>query len=126
MESTNVAPGFEQNTRPQSQQQREESTSSSNPCILPETLEQKQEQRRQARSEVYRHPEGKVAQPHRCNDRLEDVIQALFEGSPRKNLPGPARLFYQCLQSNPGEEPSDPFFYLKIDPPGAGKTETPK
>lgn len=113
MESRNVAPGFEQTTKPQ----REES---SEPRIRLEIPEQ------QTQHKISDHPEGKVARPHRCNDRLEDLIQALFEGDPRRNLPGPAKLFYQCLQSNPGEEPSDPFFFLKIDPPGAVKTEPSK
>jgi hypothetical protein len=38
---------------------------------------------------VYRQQQGEVlyltksrARPHRCNNRLEDVIQALFEGNP--------------------------------------------
>ncbi|KAL3693007.1 hypothetical protein R1sor_006658 [Riccia sorocarpa] len=69
---------------------------------------------------IYEHPEGKVAHPHRCNDRLEDLIQALFEGDPRKNLPGPWRLFWQCIHSNPGEEPTEPFYFLKVDPTKGG------
>lgn len=30
------------------------------------------------------------------------VFQALFEGDPRKNLPGPAKLFWRCYKSKPG------------------------
>ncbi|XP_073389863.1 uncharacterized protein [Physcomitrium patens] len=56
--------------------------------------------------------------PHRCNDRLEDFVQALFEGDPRKNLPGPAILFWRCYKSKPGEEPTEPFFFLEEDKNG--------
>ncbi|BBN06582.1 hypothetical protein Mp_3g22380 [Marchantia polymorpha subsp. ruderalis] len=97
---------------------------------LEQTLRQDQEQpedRRLAEArlgrQIYKHPEGKVARPHRCNDRLEDLIQALFEGDPRKNLPGPWRLLWQCIRSNPGEEPTEPFSFLKIDPPGKGDSK---
>ncbi|URE41261.1 hypothetical protein MUK42_16199 [Musa troglodytarum] len=49
-------------------------------------------------------PEGDTRQPvaHRCNDRAEDVIQALFEGNPFKTVPGPFKLFWQCMRSKPG------------------------
>ncbi|KAJ8490648.1 hypothetical protein OPV22_012369 [Ensete ventricosum] len=60
---------------------------------------------------------------HRCNDRAEDVIQALFEGNPFKTVPGPFKLFWQCMRSKPGEEPTEPFYYLQLDPP---KKEEPK
>jgi len=62
--------------------------------------------------------EDRGPRPHRCNDRLEDFVQALFEGDPRKNLPGPAKLFWRCYKSKPGEEPKDPFFYLEEDANG--------
>ncbi|XP_010244905.1 PREDICTED: uncharacterized protein LOC104588601 isoform X1 [Nelumbo nucifera] len=87
-------------------------------------------------------PEGDNRQPqaHRCNDRVEDVIQACFEGNPFKTVPGPFKLFWQCMRSKPGtwlwgrrlvedvwwmdskcwrirEEPTDPFYYLQLDPP---------
>ncbi|KAH7842928.1 hypothetical protein Vadar_010799 [Vaccinium darrowii] len=55
--------------------------------------------------------------PHRCNDRVEDVIQACFEGNPFKTVPGPFKLFWQCMRSRPGEEPTEPFYYLQLDPP---------
>ncbi|XP_058210651.1 uncharacterized protein LOC131323049 isoform X1 [Rhododendron vialii] len=68
--------------------------------------------------------------PHRCNDRVEDVIQACFEGNPFKTVPGPFKLFWQCMRSKPGyssssvvfsfiqmEEPTEPFRYLQLDPP---------
>ncbi|KNA21945.1 hypothetical protein SOVF_038150 [Spinacia oleracea] len=55
--------------------------------------------------------------PHRCNDRVEDVIQACFEGNPFKTVPGPFKLFYRCMRAKPGEEPTEPFYYLQLDPP---------
>ncbi|KAG4385975.1 hypothetical protein AAZX31_12G183700 [Glycine max] len=60
------------------------------------------------------HPEPKA---HRCNDRVEDVIQACFEGNPFKTVPGPFKLFWQCMRSKPGEEPTEPFTYLDLEPP---------
>ncbi|KAH9603042.1 hypothetical protein KSS87_019931 [Heliosperma pusillum] len=60
------------------------------------------------------HPEPK---PHRCNDRAEDIIQACFEGNPIKTIPGPFKLFWRCMRSKPGEEPTEPFYYLELDPP---------
>lgn len=62
--------------------------------------------------------EDRGPRPHRCNDRLEDFVQALFEGDLRKNLPGPAKLFWRCYLSKPGEEPNDPFFFLEEDANG--------
>ncbi|CAN6193463.1 unnamed protein product [Urochloa humidicola] len=64
-------------------------------------------------------PEGDTRQPkaHRCNDRAEDVVQAVFEGNPFKTVPGPFKLFYQCMRSKPGEEPTEPYTYLQLDPP---------
>ncbi|RLN11873.1 hypothetical protein C2845_PM09G21760 [Panicum miliaceum] len=49
-------------------------------------------------------PEGDTRQPkaHRCNDRAEDVVQAVFEGNPFKTVPGPFKLFWQCMRSKPG------------------------
>ncbi|EPS60082.1 hypothetical protein M569_14723, partial [Genlisea aurea] len=64
-------------------------------------------------SEGY-HKEPKA---HRCNDRVEDVIYALFEGNPFKTVPGPFKLFWQCMRSKPGEEPTEPFYYLDLEPP---------
>ncbi|KAG5225796.1 DNAJ heat shock N-terminal domain-containing protein [Salix suchowensis] len=58
-------------------------------------------------------PEGDNREPkaHRCNDR------ACFEGNPFKTVPGPFKLFWQCMRSKPGEEPTEPYTYLQIDPP---------
>ncbi|KAH7426038.1 hypothetical protein KP509_11G082300 [Ceratopteris richardii] len=58
-----------------------------------------------------------LPKPHRCNDRLEDFVQALFEDNFRKNVPATWKLFWQCYKSNPGEEPTEPFYFLKINPP---------
>ncbi|GMH41405.1 hypothetical protein BSKO_09315 [Bryopsis sp. KO-2023] len=56
----------------------------------------------------------KVAKPHRCNDRVEDVIQALFEGfGDYRNTLRPAwSVMWRCFRSNEGEEPADPFLYV--------------
>lgn len=78
MESRNVAPGFEQTSRPKQPlpQQRDETGSS--PRIRPEIPEQEQ-QPQKIESKFPPHLQRKVARPHRCNDRLEDVIQVLRE-----------------------------------------------
>ncbi|CAN7066492.1 unnamed protein product [Brassica oleracea var. botrytis] len=63
-------------------------------------------------------PEGhREPKAHRCNDRVEDVVQACFEGNPFKTVPGPFKLFYRCMRSKPGEEPTEPFTYLDLEPP---------
>eukprot|EP00240_Pyramimonas_obovata_P009541 CAMPEP_0118935510 /NCGR_PEP_ID=MMETSP1169-20130426/15683_1 /TAXON_ID=36882 /ORGANISM="Pyramimonas obovata, Strain CCMP722" /LENGTH=90 /DNA_ID=CAMNT_0006878555 /DNA_START=188 /DNA_END=460 /DNA_ORIENTATION=- len=51
--------------------------------------------------------------PHRCNDRLEDVIEALFApGYWSENLVPTWRVFMNCMNSEVGQEPTDPFrFY---------------
>jgi len=71
------------------------------------------------RNSPWGNPKEEYRQPraHRCNDRLEDIIQACFEGNIFKTVPGPLRLFRECMKAKPGEEPTEPFFYLKLDPP---------
>ncbi|KAL7218957.1 hypothetical protein ACSBR2_012094 [Camellia fascicularis] len=56
------------------------------------------------RESLWGTPEGDHRQPkaHRCNDRAEDVIQACFEGNPFETIPGPFKLFWQCMCSKPG------------------------
>ncbi|KAK3031875.1 hypothetical protein RJ639_035645 [Escallonia herrerae] len=49
--------------------------------------------------------------------RPEHHGQACFEGNPFKTVPGPFKLFWQCMRSKPGEEPTEPFSYLQLDPP---------
>jgi hypothetical protein len=51
------------------------------------------------------------AKTHRCNDRLEDVVQALFEGNPLLTVPPAWSLFVKCMRSEIGDEPRDPFLY---------------
>lgn len=51
------------------------------------------------------------AKTHRCNDRLEDVVQALFEGNPLLTVPPAWALFVKCMRSEIGDEPRDPFLY---------------
>ena len=51
------------------------------------------------------------AKTHRCNDRLEDVVQALFEGNPLLAVPPAWSLFVKCMRSEIGDEPRDPFLY---------------
>ncbi|KAI3677149.1 hypothetical protein L1987_86770 [Smallanthus sonchifolius] len=93
---------------------------------LPFTLHLVTERRREMserevprRESPWGRPEGDTRQPkaHRCNDRVEDVVQACFEGNPFKTIPGPFKLFWQCMQSKPGEEPTEPFYYLQLAPP---------
>ena len=53
----------------------------------------------------------KRARQHRCNDRLEDVVQSLFEGNPLLTTPPAWSLFVKCMRSEVGDEPRDPFLY---------------
>ncbi|KAL1555543.1 hypothetical protein AAHA92_11266 [Salvia divinorum] len=48
--------------------------------------------------EVYK----REVKANRCNDRVEDVIYALFEGNPFRTIPAPFKLFYQRMRSKPG------------------------
>lgn len=73
---------------------------------------------------VYRQSQGSTlyvtknrASPHRCNDRVEDVIQSLFEGNPLLTVPPVFGLLRQCLSSKEGEEPQVPFRYLDLPAP---------
>ena len=73
---------------------------------------------------VYRERQGDLlyvtvnrAKPHRCNDRVEDVIQALFEGNPFLAVPPTWRLARACFASKPGEEPEDPYVFLDLPAP---------
>ncbi|PUZ59449.1 hypothetical protein GQ55_4G042400 [Panicum hallii var. hallii] len=49
--------------------------------------------------------------------RADAGVQAVFEGNPFKTVPGPFKLFWQCMRSKPGEEPTEPYTYLQLDPP---------
>mmetsp|Transcript_13505 Transcript_13505/g.18518 ORF Transcript_13505/g.18518 Transcript_13505/m.18518 type:complete len:81 (+) Transcript_13505:237-479(+) len=54
-------------------------------------------------------PAPRVAQPHRCNDRLEDFVEAIFTGNFTGNIFPTWGVFQQCLDSAPGNEPTVPF-----------------
>ncbi|CAL9779952.1 unnamed protein product, partial [Musa acuminata subsp. burmannicoides] len=50
-------------------------------------------------------PEGDTRQPqaHRCNDRAEDRrMLSRFSRNPFETVPGPFKLFRQCMRSKPG------------------------
>ncbi|GAX73751.1 hypothetical protein CEUSTIGMA_g1203.t1 [Chlamydomonas eustigma] len=51
---------------------------------------------------------------HRCNDRLEDFIQALAseEASTFRDFGPTARLMIKCFMSKPGQEPDDAYILL--------------
>ncbi|TPX67089.1 hypothetical protein SpCBS45565_g03992 [Spizellomyces sp. 'palustris'] len=42
--------------------------------------------------------------PHRCNDHLEDFIVALTTW-PMQDVPSTFNIFWQCMRSEPGNEP---------------------
>lgn len=63
--------------------------------------------------------------PHRCNDRLEDAIQGLFEGSPSVNFLPLVTLFRACLASEVGREPTAPFRFVTPLPPGTLPSRRP-
>ena len=60
-----------------------------------------------------------LPRPHRCNDRLEDAIQGLFEGSPRTNFWPLAQVAWRCFQTQPGEEPTEPYRYVTVTVPAS-------
>ena len=73
---------------------------------------------------VYRKHQGDVlyvtknrAKPHRCNDRVEDVIQAMFEGNPLLTVPPAFAILRRCLASESGKEPEEPYLFLNLPPP---------
>ncbi len=54
----------------------------------------------------------KRAKPHRCNDRLEDVICSLYAGgNVFLTVPKVWSTFTECLRSKEGEEPDVPYVY---------------
>ena len=79
---------------------------------------------------VYREHQGDLlyvtknrAKPHRCNDRVEDVIQALFEGNPLLTVPPALAMARKCLNSEVGEEPMEPYLYLDLPAPRRAPTK---
>ena len=80
---------------------------------------------------VYREKQGDLlyvtknrAKPHRCNDRVEDVIQALFEGNPLLTVPPALAMARRCVASEPGKEPEEPYLYLDLPPPRRAEAVT--
>ena len=67
----------------------------------------------------------KPLRPHRCNDRLEDAIQGLFEDLPSVNFFPLVALFRACLASEAGQEPTAPFRFVTPLPPGAAPSRRP-
>ena len=81
---------------------------------------------------VYREHQGELlyvtknrAKPHRCNDRVEDVIQAMFEGNPFLTVPPTVTLLRRCLNSEIGQEPEEPYLFLDLPPPVRRKEDEP-
>ena len=79
--------------------------------------------KRQARREEY-NPlplTGKRAHlkptAHRCNDRVEDVVQGIFKSKWRDNLYPQISLMFECLNSQPGQEPTAPYTHVTPTPP---------
>lgn len=46
--------------------------------------------------------------PHRCNDRLEDVMMCLADGQYRAQSLQRVKLLWQCMRSAKGMEPAEP------------------
>ena len=63
--------------------------------------------------------------PHRCNDRLEDAIEGLFAGSPRDNFLPLLRLLRDCIAAEPGQEPTEPYRFVKPLPAGVAPPRRP-
>ena len=73
---------------------------------------------------MYRKHQGEIlldtknrAKPHRCNNRLEDVIQACFEGNPLLTVPPAFAMFRKCMASEVGQEPEEPYLFLDLPAP---------
>jgi hypothetical protein len=52
----------------------------------------------------------KAPGPHRCNARLEDIVQAVVSLS---HVGYTISNFAACMRSEPGKEPVDPYFSSK-------------
>mmetsp|Transcript_21870 Transcript_21870/g.70656 ORF Transcript_21870/g.70656 Transcript_21870/m.70656 type:complete len:100 (+) Transcript_21870:169-468(+) len=68
-------------------------------------------------------------QPHRCNDRAEDLIQGLFEGV--EHIPPLASRLWECVAAEPGKEPDAPYRFVtpqasKPPPPAPEPEKQPK
>lgn len=49
--------------------------------------------------------------PHRCNPHLDALLDGIFAGP--NHIAKPARVFFQCIKSEPGNEPEVPSIYDK-------------
>ncbi|GAB5370526.1 hypothetical protein AAMO2058_001500700 [Amorphochlora amoebiformis] len=55
----------------------------------------------------------KHAKQHRCHPRLQDFLCSIARYNPD---PRPTWSKYmQCMRSNKGDEPTEPFYYLNLD-----------
>ncbi|KAL4529562.1 hypothetical protein Ndes2526B_g04370 [Nannochloris sp. 'desiccata'] len=57
-------------------------------------------------------PPAKLPRPHRCNDRVEDLLQALFTLDFSEKIRPAWRNFRKCMKSEPGSEPTDPYLII--------------
>mmetsp|Transcript_15192 Transcript_15192/g.45814 ORF Transcript_15192/g.45814 Transcript_15192/m.45814 type:complete len:98 (+) Transcript_15192:231-524(+) len=54
-------------------------------------------------------PPDEGPKPHRCNARVEDVIQSLFAEGGFSKAKAAAGVAWRCIQSEPGQEPQDAY-----------------
>lgn len=65
-----------------------------------------------AESRFPAHKQTPAASEHRCNQRLEDLVEALFAGDfAGKVVPAFGNL-RRCVAAEPGQEPADPYLVL--------------
>ncbi|KAK9800337.1 hypothetical protein WJX73_005254 [Symbiochloris irregularis] len=62
-------------------------------------------------------PEQGVPTPHRCNDRVEDVVQALFTLEFSAKIKPAWSTFMKCMRSEVGQEPTDPYQVIEDGKP---------
>lgn len=67
--------------------------------------------------EAMRKEQRKNTKQHRCNDRIEDLVQALADEDSRwtRDVPPAAKLLWRCIRSEEGLEPADPYVLLRSD-----------
>ncbi|PRW05907.1 hypothetical protein C2E21_9413 isoform A [Chlorella sorokiniana] len=58
-------------------------------------------------------PQPRMPQPHRCNARVEDFVQAIVTWDWSGKIQPTWRLLRKCLKSEPGQEPTDPYLIIK-------------
>ncbi|KAK9852587.1 hypothetical protein WJX84_001840 [Apatococcus fuscideae] len=62
-------------------------------------------------------PQKREARPHRCNDRVEDLLQALFTLEFRAKIRPAWKNFRACMKAEPGQESREN--YVVITDPAA-------